>query len=81
MAARRDVFRNGREVLLVGEPAGVQDRAVADAGRFLSKSFKLTGSELALRISLNNILGENYEIVDNYPMPGTNLIARLEYSF
>lgn len=47
----------------------------------LSKSFKLTGSELALRISLNNILGENYEIVDNYPMPGTNLIARLEYSF
>ena len=47
----------------------------------LSKSFKLTGSELALRISLNNILGENYEIVDNYPMPGTNLIARLEYSY
>lgn len=47
----------------------------------LSKSIKLCGSELALRVSCNNLLGENYEIIDNYPMPGTNLTVRLEYFF
>lgn len=47
----------------------------------LSKSFRLRNSELAVRVSCNNILNENYEIIDNYPMPGTNLSARLEYSF
>ena len=47
----------------------------------LSKSFQLRNSELVVRVSCNNILNDNYEIVDNYPMPGTNLSARLEYSF
>lgn len=47
----------------------------------LCKSFRLGGGEIALRVSCNNILGENYEIIDNYPMPGTNLSATLEYSF
>lgn len=47
----------------------------------LSKSFRLRNSELTVRVSCNNILNENYEIIDNYPMPGTNLSAKLEYSF
>lgn len=47
----------------------------------LSKSFRLGDGELSLRVSCNNLLGENYEIIDNYPLPGTNFSARLEYSF
>ena len=47
----------------------------------LGKSFRLGGGEIALRVSCNNILGENYEIIDNYPMSGTNFSVRLEYSF
>lgn len=35
---------------------------------------------LVLRLSLNNILNSQYEIVKGYPMPGTNLMFTLEYS-
>ena len=46
-----------------------------------SKSFDLRGGILALRLSLDNLLDEHYEIVDNYPMPGFWALLKAEYSF
>ncbi|MBP5486984.1 MAG: TonB-dependent receptor [Bacteroidales bacterium] len=47
----------------------------------LAKSLSLKNGELNLKLCLNNILDEQYEIIDNYPMPGINLILKVEYSF
>lgn len=45
----------------------------------LSKNLTIRGDELSLKLCLNNLLNEQYEIVDNYPMPGFNFILRIEY--
>ena len=37
--------------------------------------------ECTLRLSLNNVFGSRYEIVQHYPMPGRHLIAGVELSF
>ena len=48
----------------------------------LSRSFSLSeGREVFLRINVGNLLSRQYEIVKGYPMPGTNLILSVEYSF
>lgn len=39
------------------------------------------GSSLTLRLTGNNLLNQQYEVVDNYPMPGTNVRLTVEYSF
>lgn len=46
-----------------------------------SKTFDVGGNDLSVRLTLNNILNRQYEIVDNYPMPGLNALVRVEYSF
>ena len=47
----------------------------------LSKTLALRTSSLRFKISLNNLLNEQYEIVDNYPMPGFNAFLKIEYMF
>ena len=47
----------------------------------LSKAFRAGGGLLTLRLCLNNLLDEQYEIVDNYPMPGFNALLKADYSF
>jgi outer membrane receptor protein involved in Fe transport len=52
----------------------------ADAS--LSKSFTFQrGTQLRLQLNIGNILGEQYEVVKGYPMPGTNAILKTEYCF
>ena len=43
----------------------------------------LTGgvSELSVGITLNNIFNQSYQVVQGYPMPGTNLLLILEYNW
>lgn len=55
-------------------PWGTIDAAV-------SKTFSLSGSILVVRAVLNNLLNEQYEVVDKYPMPGFNAFITAEYSF
>ena len=43
----------------------------------LSKTFR----NITCRLNVNNITDTHYEIVLNYPMPGANVIASIEYSF
>lgn len=38
----------------------------------ISKNLSIHGNDLTLKLCLNNLLNEQYEIVDNYPMPGFN---------
>ena len=40
----------------------------------VSKNLSLRGKDLTLKLCLNNLLNERYEIVDNYPMPGFNCL-------
>ena len=47
----------------------------------ISKTLELRSSSLRFKISLNNLLDEQYEIVDNYPMPGFNFFLKAEYLF
>ena len=47
----------------------------------LSKTLALRSGSLRFKISLNNLLNEQYEIVDNYPMPGFNFLFKVEYYY
>ena len=47
----------------------------------VSRSFTLGQGILDLRLKLNNLLNEQYEIIDNYPMPGFNLMLTTIYNF
>ncbi len=47
----------------------------------LAKEFKVLGRQATARLSLNNLLDEQYEVVDNYPMPGFNAMLNLEVGF
>ncbi len=40
----------------------------------VSKKIAFSGNELTLKLCLNNLLDQQYEIVDNYPMPGFNFL-------
>ncbi len=46
----------------------------------VSKEFSYRPGQMRLKLCLNNLLDEQYEIVDNYPMPGFNFLLRVEYS-
>ena len=48
---------------------------------WMSKIIPVRNGDLTLRLSLNNILNEQYEIVTRYPMPGFNALGTIEYSF
>ena len=39
----------------------------------LSKSFRLRSSQLRATVEVNNLLNQQYEVVQCYPMPGTNV--------
>ena len=47
----------------------------------LAKTMPLKTGVLNLKLCLNNILNEQYEIIDNYPMPGINFLFKIEYNF
>lgn len=48
----------------------------------LSRDFRNEGGRgVSAIINLNNILGEQYEFVQGYPMPGFNVMAGLRYDF
>ena len=47
----------------------------------LSKGLRISGYDLTLKLRLNNLLDQQYEIVDNYPMPGFNFRFDLSFSF
>ena len=47
----------------------------------LAKEFKVLGRQATARLSLNNLLDEQYEVVDNYPMPGFNAMLNLDVTF
>ena len=44
----------------------------------ISKSLSIGGRDLSFKLSLRNLLDEQYEIVDNYPMPGFNFLLKVE---
>ena len=46
-----------------------------------SKDLPIRSGALRIKLCLNNLLNEQYEIVDNYPMPGFNFLFRIEYSW
>ena len=39
----------------------------------LSKDFRLRHSQLRASVEVNNLLNQQYEVVQCYPMPGTNV--------
>ena len=47
----------------------------------LSKNLTVARNDLTLKLCLNNLLDQQYEIVDNYPMPGFNFMLGMEYFF
>jgi outer membrane receptor protein involved in Fe transport len=47
----------------------------------VSKELSVSSGALRIKLCLNNLLDEQYEIVDNYPMPGFNFLFRIEYTF
>ena len=47
----------------------------------LEKRLPVRGGEYTFRLSLNNVFGSRYEVVQHYPMPGRHLIAGVELSF
>ena len=47
----------------------------------LSKDLSLRDKNLSIKLRLNNLLNEQYEIVDNYPMPGFNFLLVSTLSF
>ena len=65
--------------------ANIDDYAVAPwvtSDLHLAKVFSLPRDRsLALRLNLNNLLGQQYEIVQGYPMPGFNVIGCVEIAF
>ena len=44
-----------------------------------SKDIPLRSGVLGFKLCLNNILDRQYEVVDNYPMPGFNFLFKVEY--
>ena len=46
-----------------------------------SASYAFPGNGLTVRIQLNNLLDEQYEIVKQYPMPGFHAYCTLDYIF
>lgn len=52
----------------------------ADAS--ISRTLQLRGEgECRIQLNIGNILSRQYEIVKGYPMPGTNLMLKTEFSF
>ncbi len=47
----------------------------------LSKDISLKTGSLSLKLRLNNLLNEQYAIVDNYPMPGFNFLFGITFAF
>ncbi|MEG2613366.1 MAG: TonB-dependent receptor, partial [Alistipes sp.] len=43
----------------------------------LSKSFRFKGVELRASAELNNLFNQQYEVVQCYPMPGTNFKIKI----
>jgi outer membrane receptor protein involved in Fe transport len=46
----------------------------------LSRTVALARSELRLTAEINNLLNQQYEVVQNYPMPGTNVKLKLTWT-
>ena len=46
-----------------------------------SKSLRLGNGNLSFKLALNNLLNRQYEVIDNYPMPGFNLMLTTIYIF
>ena len=46
-----------------------------------SVSYAFPGNGLTVRLQLNNLLNENYQVIRQFPMPGFNGFAALEYVF
>jgi outer membrane receptor protein involved in Fe transport len=46
----------------------------------VSKDITLKTGSLSLKLRLNNLLNEQYCIVDNYPMPGLNFLMGIVYT-
>ena len=47
----------------------------------LSKNLSIARNDLTLKLCLNNLFDQQYEIVDNYPMPCFNFMLGMEYFF
>ena len=47
----------------------------------LSKNLDLETGDLSFRLCFNNLLNRQYEIVDNYPMPGLNFLLKVAYTW
>ena len=47
----------------------------------VSKNLPIRSGDLRIKLCLNNLLNEQYEIVDNYPMPAFNFLLKVEYSW
>ena len=45
----------------------------------ISKSLSLRSGAIDLKLTLRNLLDRQYEIVDNYPMPGTSFMLSVCY--
>ena len=45
----------------------------------LTKSFEFNGWELRATLLVNNILNQQYEVVQCYPMPGTNFMIKVNF--
>ena len=45
----------------------------------LTKSFEFSGWELRATLLVNNILNQQYEVVQCYPMPGTNFMIKVNF--
>lgn len=46
----------------------------------VGKSIKMPRGNLKLTLEVNNLLNQQYEVVDNYPMPGTNFKCIIQYT-
>lgn len=57
------------------------DDYLVNAWNTLDASVSKTFGRVAIHIKANNLLGQRYEIVRNYPMPGANITGSLEYYF
>ena len=50
-------------------------------GGYLDPNRRQRPPEYILRLSLNNVFGSRYEVVQHYPMPGRNFLLGVEVSF
>ena len=47
----------------------------------LSKEFTFGGWQLRATVEVNNLFNQQYEVVQCYPMPGTNVKVKLNFLF